>query len=132
MKYIMCAKTYPAYHPKAGQPTGFRESILSGTKVHTLRESAGNRQDGDIVSLREWSGAPYRSKQVEFARCRIQVRYIVIHYGLPGQLKLDAIAKLDGFADPVDFQHWFTKGKDEPINWSGYCIWFNDVEGVRQ
>jgi hypothetical protein len=132
MKYIMCAKTYPAYHPKAGQPTGFRESILNGTKVHTLRESAGNRKSGETISLREWEGAPYRSKQAEFAQCIIKVRFIVIHGGLPGQPEIDSLSQSDGFADPVDFQHWFTKGNDEPINFIGACIWFNDVQGVRQ
>ena len=127
MKYIMCAKTYPVFHPKAGRPTGFRESILNGRKIHTLRQSAGNRQTGDIVSLREWGGRPYASKQVEFARCRVIVDPLTIDGVLADDWELGNIARCDGFADPQDFAHWFTKGKPGPVHFDGVCIYFRDV-----
>ena len=127
MKYIMCAKTFPVYHPKAGQLTRFKESILGGTKLHTLRNSAGNRKTGDVVSLREWEGMPYRSKQREFARCKIEVVPESIVNGTPDLYEIRNLARCDGFNDPRDFQHWFTKGKNEPINFEGVCIWFLGV-----
>ena len=127
MKYIMVSRVYPAYHPKAGQPTGFRASILAGRKIHTLRNSAGNRNTGDIVSLREWQDKPYRSKQIEFARCEI----LVVQERLIGSVSdyfIKNVADLDGFADPKDFQYWFTQGRDEAIDFTGVCIWFIDVK----
>jgi len=131
MKYIMCAKRFPVSHPKAGQPTGFREAILSGRKIHTLRQSAGNRKTGDTVSLREWEGRPYASKQVEFAHCEIKVvnRFIAGH---PSHTFIADVAHHDGFADPVDFVHWFTGGKDEPMRFDGVCIYFRNVREVRE
>jgi len=128
MKYIMCAKTYPAYHPKAGQPTGFRESILSGRKVHTLRQSAGNRKTGDTVSLREWEGRPYASKQVEFARCRITVEVLRIN-GVPAwDPGVVNLAHCDGFDDPQDFANWFRAQPAGLVYFDGACIYFEDVE----
>lgn len=91
MKVITFSRTFPKYHPKAGQPTYFVEKIvkslhLSGLrpwdipdeifskemyyivdpKGHTIR--AGNRwRVGDKFSPRVWSGKPYASKQIQFA-----------------------------------------------------------------
>ena len=61
--------------PKQGiivaKPTGFKQKILSGEKKHTIRQNykfwkkrideinAGNA----ILSVRQWSGLPYRSEQ---------------------------------------------------------------------
>ena len=90
-KVIMFSRQFPAYHPKAGQPTDFvakfwankdikilndsvnllqedytmyqklRESLHP--KRHTIR--AGNRfKKGDFFSPRVWSGKPYYSKQI--------------------------------------------------------------------
>lgn len=131
MKYIMCSKTFPAYHPKAGQVTGFRESILSGRKIHTLRQSAGNRKTGDQVSLREWDGRPYASKQIEFARCRILVDQLTIT-GVPADSgEFGNIARCDGFDDPVDFANWFTRGKPGLVHFDGVCIYFQNVHPTK-
>lgn len=68
MKVIMLSKTFPSVHPRAGQPTGFMEKFLAGKKIHTLRENRnGYYKDGDVVSVRRWSGIPYRSKQIVIA-----------------------------------------------------------------
>jgi len=75
---ITCAVNFPTTHPRKGEPTGFKEAILAGTKIHTIRTNfdfwakriievqAGRAR----ISLREWSGKPYASKQVEFAELR--------------------------------------------------------------
>lgn len=95
-KVITFSRTFPAYHPKAGQPTYFVEHILAALddlkipwtsvlevktvldkdvysyiktgegKKHTIR--AGNRwKVGDKFSPRVWSDKPYNSKQVIIA-----------------------------------------------------------------
>ena len=126
----MCAKTFPVYHPRAGQPTNFRESILDGTKLHTLRGSANGRKTGEIVSLREWKTKPYASKQVEFAQCEIMIDRITIEEATVANFEIANLAKCDGFDCPIDFQHWFTKGKDEPITFDGVVIWFRCVKAT--
>lgn len=105
MKYIMCSRSFPKGHPKAGQPTFIVERILNSIhngqmsldnichdlkefindfelianerqKHHTIR--AGNRfKPGDIVSLRVWSDKPYRSKQIEFAQVEIKKTWTI-------------------------------------------------------
>ena len=85
---LTLSQTFPAKHPKAGQPTGFVEKLRTGhvekhetlypakIKIHTIR---GNYpmwskrfeeiDKGDAcLSLRIWSGKPYHSKQIEIAR----------------------------------------------------------------
>lgn len=125
MKYIMCAKLFPVYHPRAGEPTRFRESILNGTKIHTIRGSAGNRKTGDIVSLREWTGRPYASKQEEFCQSRIMIEPFSMHDEC--WVKTMEIAKNDGL-EVRDFQMWFTRGKDITIQLDGVRIWFDNIK----
>lgn len=91
MRIMTFARFFPAYHPKAGQPTYFVEKINAGLselnlindlchlpsdlewnraafqdcdpKYHTIR--AGHRwKAGDYFSPRIWSGKAYRSGQV--------------------------------------------------------------------
>ncbi len=94
-KVITFSRTFPAYHPKAGQPTYFVEQIWNslnylqlpvpknkdvpkdflwsilplsnyGMKNHTIR--GGSRfKVGDKFSPRVWSGKPYNSKQIIIA-----------------------------------------------------------------
>ena len=73
---ITLSRNYLAGHPKAGDPTNFRAKFLAGKKIHTIRcnyELWKSRLDevkrGEAaLSIREWTGAPYRSKQAEIAR----------------------------------------------------------------
>lgn len=93
-KVITFSMVFPAYHPKAGQPTNFLNKIYAGLadinpdfkipndandfwdwdgyyncdspKFHTIR--AGHRwKVGDKFSPRIWSGKPYQSKQIIIA-----------------------------------------------------------------
>ena len=93
-KVITFSRTFPAYHPKAGQPTNFVRKIWEGLlpcirneymdnillkedrryfmngklepKYHTIR--GGKRwKVGDKFSPRVWSGNPYNSKQIIIA-----------------------------------------------------------------
>lgn len=73
---LTLAKTYPKKHPKGGKETGFAMKILTDIKLHTIRlnyELWRKRFEkidaGDAyISVREWSGAPYRSPQKELYR----------------------------------------------------------------
>ena len=88
-KVITFSRTFPVYHPKAGQPTYFvekfynslfsrnnlmdypkgleiNESILE-MKNHTIR--AGERwKKGEYFSPRVWSGKPYNTPQIILAK----------------------------------------------------------------
>jgi hypothetical protein len=68
---LMVAKTFQKSHPRFGEPTLFPDHILNGKKIHTIRANYdGWKKKVDainageaILSIRTWSGKPYRSKQ---------------------------------------------------------------------
>lgn len=80
---IVLAVTFPKWHTKKTQCTYFKESVLRGmapgqasSKIHTIRGSyelwekrIDEINSGKaVLSIRQWSGQPYRSKQVEILR----------------------------------------------------------------
>ena len=71
---LLVSKNFMKGHPREGQPTHFREKILEGEKIHTCRANeeywasicAEVNQNKAVLSLRQWTGKPYASKQEEF------------------------------------------------------------------
>lgn len=82
--YLTLSQTFPATHPRKGEPTGFSHKVTAAVnkwgdhqlKLHTIRGNydrwykifeqiyAGEA----CLSLRVWSGKPYCSKMIEIAR----------------------------------------------------------------
>lgn len=68
---VILSKVFFPEHPKAGEETHFKESVINGTKKHSCRGNANYWQEhlssaqkaGRDVSIRQWEGKPYRSKQ---------------------------------------------------------------------
>lgn len=122
---ITFARVFPTDHPRAGSQTAFRELIFARQKLHTVRGSEKwiERLDevarGEaILSLRQWSGKPYASKQFEFQRVTAECR--------PGTQRIEmdpdsSVAIIDGVPWPKnmlasndglslkDFNDWFPK-----------------------
>lgn len=73
---ITLSKQFMKSHPQAGQPTMFKEKLLNKQKLHTIRgnydlwkKRLDEVQEGKaLLSIREWEGMPYRSKQVEIIK----------------------------------------------------------------
>lgn len=124
---ITLSKTFMKGHPKAGQPTSFREKFLKGKKIHTIRgnyELWAKRikevQEGKaIISVRDWSEKAYRSPQViikdltandgvgcqklTFEDCRFEAQLVDGNYCYT---VLETPAKNDGLSFD-DFKAWF-------------------------
>lgn len=68
---ITLSKVFPSKHQQHGNPTNFRQLYEDGVKIHTIRanyplwkERFESIKNGDAcLSLRQWSGKPYASKQ---------------------------------------------------------------------
>lgn len=111
-------------------------------KIHTIRSNynlwakrAEKINSGEaVLSLRQWTGKPYRSKQEEFLRLEKvgvqKVRVIrmtmhghfSIHTIVEGKMVgIDVVAKNDGLS-VNDFCNWFTNG----VN--GVVIHFTDFK----
>lgn len=73
---IILSEKFPTTHPRNGQETEFGRSFLNGKKIHTIRgnfplweKRLKEVQEGRaVLSIRQWTGAPYRSPQKELAR----------------------------------------------------------------
>lgn len=122
MKVLTVSRNFMQGHPRAGQPTHFVKAILEGRKLHTIRDNAkGYFRDGDMASLRWWSGKPYRSGQVEFKQVRLGIQPVRIVYCSNGvrafvdgkKIWAEDLMAADGL-DRSDFINWFfTPGKFE-------------------
>jgi hypothetical protein len=94
----------------------FARMVESGTKCQTVRPTPKRMpKRGDRISLREWTGKPYRSKQrvlreatVDWVQSvRIRTTRIDLD-GLPMSAhQADNFAKADGFLGANDFIGWF-------------------------
>ena len=123
---LMVSTSFPATHKlRAGEPTEFVQKIKDKIKIHTIRENYAlwSARIDDVMmweaelSVRVWSGKPYRSKQVEVLRLTanevnievLQLREIEgekIAFIGNQQVDLEAIAKNDGLS-MEDFNEWF-------------------------
>lgn len=127
MKVLTFSKVFPQKHINAGEPTNFKEKILSGEKIHTIRPETNKWKIGDQISMRYWTGKPYHSKQEIFCEgfevvelidlcicvCGDKIDYIFsncIDMVLATEYKMklfNQIAKNDGLTFD-QFQNWFS------------------------
>lgn len=64
---VTLSKKFFGTHPKAGEPTDFRDKVLEYRKIHTCRANYDYwkkkfdrmKEVGGVLSLRQWSGKPY-------------------------------------------------------------------------
>lgn len=138
---ITLSQVFPTTHPKAGIPTGFKHSLqatLNGwgdlrfAKLHTIRANYPlwakrfeQIERGEAcLSIRQWSGKPYASKQVEIGRLTkedgIGLQKLsfdskavcpLCHPTIDGSARMwqpETIAANDGLYF-VDWQCWFDK-----------------------
>ena len=165
-RVITLARNFMQGHPKAGRPTYFVERALAsmgypvsdeikpfadlliyhgilhkgGEKRHTIR--FGRRwKDGDMASLRVWSGKPYNSKQIAIAPdVRLRVVNIIVDYKIgfiykefngSGFKTLDPniLAINDGLTFE-DFSEWFEfkKHKGKNIAKEAQILIWGDVK----
>lgn len=92
----------------------FAPLVASGQKTQTIRKSA-RCNPGDVLSLREWTGKPYRSKQRVLREAKAtEIHSVVISgqamfldmYGLCIERK-DILARADGFTNWDEMRDWF-------------------------
>lgn len=87
----------------------FAPLVASGVKPYTIRKPRKNPiKVGDKLSLRTWTGKPYRSKQkiLRDTVC-VNVEPFKMDTHFIWQLGSDDLAKRDGFADAGDMVRWF-------------------------
>lgn len=71
---LMVARVFPFEHPRKGEDTNFKQFIMKQKKIHTIRgnydlwkKRIDKINTGEAyLSLRQWEGKAYHSKQPEF------------------------------------------------------------------
>lgn len=152
-KVIMLSRNYPKGHIEAGKPTYFVEKVMRclhiltpeskaimdmdiwakcQPKHHTMR--AGKRwRDGDMGSLRIWSGKPYgkNTNQITIAP-DVKLRVKDIEIDANGNILIEGeeitgrqwlgLCANDGLT-PSEFESWFNK-----LPFSGQILVWGNVE----
>ena len=138
---LILSKHFLANHKRAGEETHFKEKFLLGqgltdydtpslAKLHTIRANyplwekrIKEVQEGlAVLSVRQWTGKPYRSKQIEIERLTVEdgvgVQKLSFYKDKDGMASLrffningkyidrETLANNDGLSKE-DWQEWF-------------------------
>lgn len=122
---LILPNVFPRTHARAGEPTEFREKFLKKEKIHTIlanyklwKKRIKEVQEGQaVLSIRQWVGKSYRTKQVEIAQLKaddgvgIQKLELTndLSEGIVGDHRYSyvSVAKNDGL-HPDDWLDWFS------------------------
>jgi hypothetical protein len=125
---ITISRNFPSTHSKKGQPTNFFSKIKEGVKKHTIRSNyelwkkrIDEVNEGKaLISLREWSGKPYFSKQtvlLEFKQGEIGVQKLTVDFMMgyfiedgDSDITTEQLAINDGLTKE-EFSEWFKKAR---------------------
>lgn len=123
---LMLSRVFPRKHISAGKETRFKEKLYQGSKIHTIR---GNYEmwkhnvekitEGRFfLSLRQWSGMPYRSKQVEIKETKnVGYERISMSYD-PESGTVKAVINGKPFADVRKL------AENDGLKWDEFVDWF--------
>lgn len=109
----------------------FAQLVLSGEKTQTVRPVPKRMpQVGEEISLREWTGKPYRSKQrvlkestiTRVSTVAIYANEMYLGESILNDEALFRFAKADGFQSAGDFIEWFNYQHGLPF--TGICIYW--------
>lgn len=131
---ITLSQVFPVTHPRHGEPTGFDHKFLAVVagwddhwlKIHTIRDNYElwrkrfeQIERGEAcISIRQWMGKPYNSKQREIARLTkedgIGLQRLEFYNGCLQQpilssgmtIRAESIAQNDGLLFE-DWKDWF-------------------------
>lgn len=121
----------------------FSGKVSDGSKPHTIRKTA-RCKPGDVLSLRRWTGKPYRSKQ-ETIRTETCLSVLPVHMAIErgfgfsvcvngrgiNARERDELARADGFANARAMERWFIDAHGLPFD--GFLIrWLPLTERIQE
>ena len=153
---IMLSQTFPANHPRRGEETKFKQQIINaifvnqgwnkiaaypelGDKRHTIRANydlwkkrIDEVQRGEAcLSLRQWEGKPYRSKQIEFARLTnrdgVGIQKLILSRNLADQNYL--VGTIDREGNGIDLRIGAgTLSPNDGLTYKDWTDWFKNYD----
>lgn len=137
---VLLSKTFFAGHFREGQQTEFRAKVEGATKIHTIRSNYPYWEEkigravftGGVLSVRQWTAAPYRSRQEEIAVIpadtvavqKLELRREKIRVNEPqeGSLYHEYTATIDG--RDVDINEL---AANDGLTFEEFVYWFDPV-----
>lgn len=128
---ITLSRQFLAKHSKAGEPTNFREKLYAKEKLHTIRANyplwkkrIKEVQEGKaVLSVRQWSGKPYCSKQIEIARLTAKDGVGIQKLCFPN--RLTAWVDYPEKRLSVDFKYL---AENDGLSLADWCDWFRHYD----
>ena len=127
----MVSRVFPSYHKNKGELTRFEQKIRDKNKIHTIRANyekwkrkIDQIKNGEaVLSIREWQGVPYHSKQnylfyynqedaLEVSKLTKEENGYLINDTI--RVSEEELAKNDGLTLD-EFQEWFKVFPSEPM-----------------
>jgi hypothetical protein len=118
----------------------FAALVEAGTKTQTVRPTPARMpKAGDKLSLRMWTGKPYRSKQREIRAATVlyvaKIKLDCFDMWFDGvrasEAKQDAFAIADGFSDCSEMLDWFENEHGLPFE-GVVIVWQNTKDEPRR
>lgn len=132
MRLLHFSMFFPVKHPKAGQPTYFKESIANSRKIHTIRKHRVQFRAGQQFRAVVWSDKPYHSGIVDLVDKPITVVETYPFAKIGHKIKIsgayanpEIIANNDGL-ELQDFYDWF------PYCFDGYIICWQSAGYIKK
>jgi hypothetical protein len=135
---LIVSRQFNKKHERSGEPTRFREMILSGEKIHTIRANYSlwkkrveEVQLGEAnIAVRYWSGKPYNSKQLRIcditkeSGCGIQELFFI-----GGDINQPTICG-DSFPEPSWYKgiNLIELAKNDGLTVQDFRSWFKDYK----
>lgn len=141
---ITLSRSFLTKHSKAGEPTNFRDAFNAGQvfnrgseclylrpKLHTIRANyplwekrIKEVQEGKaFLSVRQWTGKPYRSKQIEITRLTTEDGVGIQKLCFPN--RLTAWIDYPERRLSVDFKYL---AKNDGLSLADWCDWFRGYD----
>lgn len=128
---LTLSKSFPRTHARAGEPTEFREKFLKEEKIHTIRANyelwskriAEVRAGRAVLSVRQWTGKPYASRQEEIARLTAENSVGIQNLCFPN--RLTALVDYPERKLSVDFK---LLAKNDGLSRADWCDWFRHYD----
>nr|DAW03017.1 MAG TPA: hypothetical protein [Caudoviricetes sp.] len=130
--YVLAlSKSFPRTHARAGEPTEFREKFLKKEKIHTIRANyelwskriKEVRAGRAVLSVRQWTGKPYASRQEEIARLTAENSVGIQKLCFPN--RLTALVDYPERKLSVDFK---LLAKNDGLSLADWCDWFRHYD----
>lgn len=139
---ITLSQVFPATHPRYGEPTGFEHKVIAAVsgwgdhwlKIHTIRANyelwhkcfESIERGEACLSIRQWTGKPYASKQREIARLTkgdgIGLQRLFFHPDRDGQ-HVWWNFNIDGRYDDVH-----KLAQNDGLSYEDWRAWFKDYD----